>query len=60
MWFRAILIGLLIGFIFIAVSIKAGDGPDGKEEIEVGEKLEKIIQNQEQMLNYLKFIKNKV
>ena len=58
MWARAILIGLLIGILFIAVSIKAQS--TGGDQSQVLSKLDQILENQDQMFKTLHFIKNKV
>lgn len=55
MWFRGFLVGLLIGLIFVAFSINAQP-----EQQEIVQKLDKVLENQEVMFKYLKFIKNKV
>jgi len=58
MWFKALLIGLLIGLVFIAVSLKAQ--PKATQQEQIIKKIDQILENQDKMLNYLHFIKNKV
>lgn len=58
MWLKALLIGILIGLTFIAFSINAQ--PRIKEQEEVIKKLDQILENQQEIFRYLKFIKNKV
>lgn len=57
MWFKALLIGLLIGLVFVAISISAQ--PSSEDQELILQKLDEVVENQKTMLNYLKFIKNK-